>query len=100
MMERPAIIIACFIMCAIIILLLINMIKYNWKNGEFKVRAALMLWAVFKLLHIISMYYHKTHGWWMLLSLGAMLWVLIRHYLKPKMEHETIRRGPQIRREE
>lgn len=87
MMEKPALIIAFFLIIGIIFFLLINLIKYNWKNGELKTRIAFMLWAVFKLMHIVSMYNGHTHGWYMLLSLGAILWILARHYLK-KPEHK------------
>ena len=85
-MERPALLIAFIIIVAIIIFLLINLIKYNWKNGELKTRIAFMAWALFKLAHVISMSYGHTHGWYMLLSLAAILWILMRHYLK-KPEH-------------
>lgn len=86
-MERPAILIASVIIITIIVFLLINLWKYNWKNGELKTRIAFMLWAVFKALHIRAMYLHETHGWWMLLSLGAILWILARHYLrKPEVK--------------
>lgn len=81
-MEKPAIVIAFFIIVAIIIFLGMNLWRYNWKNGELKTRVLFMLWAVFKLCHIISMYEGKTHGWYMLASLFAILMILMRHYIK------------------
>lgn len=86
-MEKPALAIAFLIICCIIIFLGINLWKYNWKNGELKTRIAFMAWAVFKLCHIISMYEGATHGWYLLLSLGAILWILARHYVrKPEIK--------------
>lgn len=86
MIAKPALVIAFFIMISIIILLLVNLIRYNWKNGELKVRIFFMLWAIFKVVHIISMWRGEHHGWWLLASLScilAMIFIIRNKIHKP-----------------
>ncbi len=77
---EPGYIISIFIVCAALIFFTINLVRYNWKNGELKTRIALQVWGWFKLFHIVAMHNGQTHGVFLMISLFAILYIVVYNF--------------------
>lgn len=77
---EPGYIVSIFIVTSALILFTINLVKYNWKNGELKTRIALQVWGWFKLLHIVSTYNGYKHYLFLTISLMAILYIVIQNF--------------------
>lgn len=84
---QPGILLSLLLISSILIFLTINMVKYNWKNGEFVTRVALhvMMWSFF--IHVILVHAGHRHGVFFLTGLIAFLFILLKDYLNKKPSH-------------
>lgn len=74
------------ILAAMIIFMSINIFKYNWKNGELKVRIAIMLFLILMARHLYSVHDGFVHGWYLSASLASFGWIMLRHYIKKPLK--------------
>ena len=81
----PAYLISFVILVSVMIFLLINIIRYNWKNGELKTRIALQIWGWAKVIHILFVAHGDSNGIFLMSSLAAMLYIVSRSYFKAKV---------------
>lgn len=79
----PAYLASFIVLISTMCFLLINLIRYSYHNGELKTRIALQIWGWFKAIHIIAVVkWHHTHGMFLFVSLCAILYIVMRNYIK------------------
>lgn len=79
--------VALFTVVSIMIFLLINLTKYNWKNGELKTRIGLQVFGWCIVAHIVTVQHGHQHMIFFDIALLAFLYVVMRNFLK-KPEHD------------
>lgn len=84
---EPGYLISLFIVISALIFFTINLIKYNWRNGELKTRIALQVWAWFKLFHIIATYNGYQHYVFLTISLFAILYIVVTNFAFKRPTH-------------
>lgn len=77
---EPGYLICLFIVGSAWLFLLINFVRYKWINGELKTRIALQIWAIFKILHIYATYHGYRHYLFLVVSLFAILYIILRNF--------------------
>lgn len=84
----PAYLVSFLVLVACMLFLTLNLLKYNWKNGEFKTRVALQVWGWAKIFHIWFIIHGHPDwippGTLLMISLSAILYIVIRHYVFSK----------------
>lgn len=86
---EPGYIISLLIVVSALLFFLINLVKYNWKNGEFKTRIALQIWGWFKVFHIVATHNGQTHGIYLMISLFAILYIVIHNFAFKKPDDNS-----------
>lgn len=77
----PAIFLSLVILTAVIIFQFINLIKYNWTNGAFRMRILLMLKSLCLTAHVVSIHLGYNQGYFFLAFLVIFLFMYAKGYL-------------------